>query len=219
MYIAYVLNSNLYVFYDLPFFSTDFYSMLVVRVEPEGMEFKIAVSGVCRAPSQTSSSVLVSGSTPPSTTTVRTAAPPIAPVTNQAPASTSVPAPPVQAAHKQVHKIRAALTKCDSAPLSEVSCFSFLFEFFFFYLLSIYPVIELHMDRVFLNLCRTHFIKPVPHGKSCQMVVVMRYLVFLKFVVKEHVFHLILFIVMLVTLIDIPALGTHSGDIVQPSFG
>lgn len=72
--------------------------MLVVRIEPDGMEFEIAISGVCSAP------------------------PPSSLPSSATPASSLIPlcAPPVHLALQQVENIHNRVTKSSSAPLSEV---------------------------------------------------------------------------------------------------
>ncbi|XP_063869324.1 uncharacterized protein LOC135105178 [Scylla paramamosain] len=96
-------------------------SELVIRVEPDGMEFNIAVSGVCHAPSLPLSSVLVSGSTSSHSTGARTTAPSLKAVTAVAPVSACVPAMPAPPTHKQLLNIHSSLAKSSSAPLSEVT--------------------------------------------------------------------------------------------------
>ncbi|XP_050736162.1 centrosomal protein of 192 kDa-like isoform X2 [Eriocheir sinensis] len=73
-------------------------SMLLVRVEPDGMEFEIPISGVCSAP------------------------PPSSLPSSAAPASSLTPpyAPPVHSALKRIENIHNQVTKSSSAPLSEV---------------------------------------------------------------------------------------------------
>ncbi|MPC19069.1 hypothetical protein E2C01_011975 [Portunus trituberculatus] len=85
------------------------------------MEFNIAVSGVCLAPSLPPSPAASSGSNSSHSTGASTTALPPEAATAAASVSAGVPATLASPTNKQLQKIHTSLAKSSSAPLSEVT--------------------------------------------------------------------------------------------------